>query len=264
MDGDWGKKNRDLYQEYQVTGYPTVILTDPEGKSPQRMSARDPEGVVAHLRRVTGNAAAGAGEAVPLPPFPDLSAQAFEEARKSSKPLAVYFHDDSPGSSSTNHAFADAVLKGILPRFVFVKSPLSRGSGDSAKYDVTRAPTILVLNPLLEKPEERPLARITGSRSAREIRRDLEAALQPGAAAGPATSGSSTPPPPPPPPPVDETLSDDEVDRQFIQASMVPAREWLRKGNKPKAIAILEDIIKTYPKHAATAEVRKLLEDVRK
>ena len=262
VDGDWGKKNRDLYQEYGVTGYPTVIFCDPEGKSPQRMNARDPAGVAAEMRQAAAKFGGSAVVDLPSPPnFPEFSAQSFEAARKSSKPLAVYFYDDSPGSASTHLAFADDVLKGILPKFFFTKATLTRGSGDSAKYDVTRAPTILVLNPSLDRPEEKPLARIAGSRSPREIRRDLEAALLPGVAAAPE---ASTTPPSPAPPPVDETLSDDEVDRQFIQASMVPAREWLRKGNKAKAIALLEDIIKSYPKHAATAEVRKLLAEVRK
>ena len=262
VDGDWGKKNRDLYEEYKVTGYPTVIFCDPEGKSPQRMSARDPEGVAAHMRRASGKGAAEAVEAVPVPGFPDLSDRAFEEARRGSKLLAIY----SPGSASVHQAFADAFVKAVLPKFVFTKSPLRRGSGDSARFDVTRAPTILVVNPSLEKPEEKPLARITGSRNARELRRDLEAALLPGAQA--ALPSAAPPETRSPPKPVltkeDEALSDDEVDRQFIQASLGVARDWLKKGNKARAIPILEDILKSYPKHVAAVEARKLLEDARK
>jgi hypothetical protein len=246
-----------------VRGYPTVVFCDPPVKTGEALRSNDAEAVAAQMRQFAEKFAGGAGEVVPVPDFPDFSERSFEEARKNAKPLAVYFWDESPGSTSVNLALSDAAVRRLLPNFLFTKSRLRRGSAESAKYDVTRAPTILVLDPAREKPEEKPLARITGSRNAREIGRDLEAALLPGASAA-GSSGTSTPSPAPAPLPKAEELSDDEVDRQFIQAQLFVAREWLGKGNKTKAVAILEDILKSYPKHAASVEARKLLEGARK
>lgn len=58
------------------------------------------------------------------------------------------------------------------------------------------------------------------------------------------------------------TLSDDEVDRLFIQAQIKNAREFVRAGRKDKAREILDDVIKEYPQQKATLEARKLLAEI--
>jgi TolA-binding protein len=136
---------------------------------------------------------------------------------------------------------------------------MRKGSDVCVKYDVSRAPTILVLDASLPAPESKPLARITGSRNPRELRRDLDEAL---AAAGAAT-GTAAAPPLPPSPPRKEELSDDALDRKFIQARIDVAKGLIQQ-NKPKdAIGVLEDVIKSYPKHTATADAVKLLEKLK-
>ncbi|HEX7901551.1 MAG TPA: HEAT repeat domain-containing protein [Planctomycetota bacterium] len=59
-------------------------------------------------------------------------------------------------------------------------------------------------------------------------------------------------------------LTDDELDRQFIQANIFIARELLKKGDRAKAVSTLEDIIKSHPKHVATREAEALLMEARK
>lgn len=49
MDCDWGRKNRDISDRYQIRGYPTVIFTDPEGKELGRLGKRDPSSVAAQI-----------------------------------------------------------------------------------------------------------------------------------------------------------------------------------------------------------------------
>ena len=44
---------------------------------------------------------------------------------------------------------------------------------------------------------------------------------------------------------------------------LVVAREWLRKDKKARAVQILEDVLKSFPKHVATAEARKMLETLK-
>ena len=255
VDCDWGKKNRDLSEEYGVRGYPTVIFCDPEGKALEKLGARDPASVAAQIRKIAAAAAAGPAP----PPMPEFALGAVGYARQKAKPLMIYFYDDSPASISVHQSIMDPILRPALQRLVAAKTAYRRGEGFSARFDVTRAPTILVLDAALEKPEAKPLARIEGSRSARELLRELEAVL--GGASAPAAEGPAAERRPLVTK-EDEALSDDEVDRQFIQAQMVVAREWLRKERKPKAIEVLKDIIKSYPKHVATAEARKLLETI--
>jgi len=265
VDCAWGKNNRDLCAKYQVKSFPTVVFCDPDGNLLERMQSREAAALAAQMRKIVAMCG-GDPTALPPPPgFPDYAARSLDDAKRASKPLAIYFYDDSPGSGSVHTALSEGLLKETLSKFYFTKLPLRRGAGDSAAYDVTRAPTILVLNPFLEYPALKPMARITGSRSARELKSELDAALRPGAAPAPPAAGA---PDSSPPKPVltkeDEALSDDEVDRQFIQASMVVAREWARKNKKPMAVAILEDIVKTYPKHVATAEARTFLAELLK
>lgn len=254
VDCDWGKKNQELSDAFRVRGYPTVILCDPEGRGVAVLNEREPGRVAAHLSAL---AAKFSGEPA-VPSFPEYSAAWLAEARRTSRPLAIYFHDGSPGSDSVNASLADALLRDTLRKFVFTKIAWRKGSPESVTFDVDRAPLILVLDPALPKPEEKPLARIVGSRSARELQRDLAAALAPEVADAPR---GGSPSPPPPPKREEENLSDDELERKFIQANLFLAREWLRKGDKDKAAGMLRDLIKSYPNHAAVLEARKLLEE---
>ena len=42
VDCDWGKKNKDLSERYKVPGYPTTVITDPDGTEMDRfIGARD-------------------------------------------------------------------------------------------------------------------------------------------------------------------------------------------------------------------------------
>ena len=262
---DWGKKNVDLSTQYGVRGYPTVIFCDPDGKPLEELGARDAASVAAQMRRVV--ARVNAGEAAPPgpadpapPPFGAFSPLALGAAKTAGKPLLVYFFDDSPASLSTHQSLMDPALRPIAPRFLAAKAPYAKDDPVCVRFKVDRAPTILVLDPTLERPEESPLARIAGSRSARELLRDLD----------PLRLGKSAPGPEPPagapagPRPFltkeDEALSDDELDRQFIRAQLRVAEEHLNRNRRDKAKEVLNDIVKNFPKHRATLEAKKLLE----
>jgi thioredoxin-like negative regulator of GroEL len=264
VDCDWGKKNSDLSDRYKVGGYPTVVFCDPEGKPLRHLQGQDPESVAKQMLEFS---AKYNSKPDPKGAVPQISGKTFlqarAEARRSSKPVLFYFSDDSPASTSVNLALVDPLLRDTIGRFVLAKADYRKGSDECVKFDVSRAPTILVLDCTLEKPEEKPLARIAGSRSARELKRDLESSL--GAervAPDPTTSKPSSSSPGPKQP--EEKLSDDELDRRFIQARLDVATDMIKRGNKEKAIEVLEDIIKTYPKHVETLVAKKLLEEIRK
>jgi hypothetical protein len=64
----------------------------------------------------------------------------------------------------------------------------------------------------------------------------------------------------PPPPPI----PDAEMENLFFKAKLQVAESHLKAGKKDKAAEILEEIIKTYPRHPQIAEARRLLEEAKK
>ncbi|HYF00334.1 MAG TPA: hypothetical protein VEJ18_15540 [Planctomycetota bacterium] len=263
VDCDWGKKNRELSERYGVRGYPTVLFCDPSGKPVERLRSHDPKDVAAQMRAFTANPAGPPREG-PAPAMASLFegdlGKAHLHAQKTSKLLLAFFHEDSPASYTVAEALKSKELEATLGRFVIWGGAYTRGSKVAEQLGVDRAPAIVVLDPALPNPPEKPLARIFGSRNARELERDLAPLAARRDPFEPKTGG---PPPPAAKEDPAEELSNDEVDRRFIQATVKVAREWLKKGDRAKAIEILEDTVKTYPKHVETKEARKLLDELK-
>jgi hypothetical protein len=266
IECNWGKANTDLSGRYGIGGYPTVLFCDSEGKPIGALDSRDPVEVARQIRDAVQKAG-GKGGAAPAPvaekTVRGLSIdKAPAEARRLGRLILLVFYDDSPASTSVHSALSDDYLKDTLGRFVVALSEYRKGSDDARRFDVSRAPTIFVLNPDLAKLEEKPLAKIEGSRSARELKRDLDSALllANSEGAGPTRRpGLETPSAEPV-----EKMSDDEIERKFIKARIAASMELYRKGKKDKAVETLEDVIKSYPKHVETVTARKLLEEFRK
>lgn len=57
-----------------------------------------------------------------------------------------------------------------------------------------------------------------------------------------------------------DQLTDDEVDRLFIEAQLKVAREQIQRGQKDKARATLQGVLKDFPKAKAAQEAKKLLD----
>ena len=258
IECDWGKSNADLSGLYKVDSYPTVLFCGPDGRPIAPLQSREPEAVAKQMTEVADKF--GAKAEVPPQPI-ELASYAVPDAFRAGvalkKRVLLFFRDDSPASLSVATALTDPALKKILSGFALGSDVYTKGTGSSAKFDVTRAPTLLVLDPTVPKPEAKPLARIEGSRSARELIRELETLA-------PAEPGAPSADPRPAPKEPEEKLSDDEIDRRFIAARVGVAKDMMKQGKKDKAIEIYEDIIKTYPKHVDTVTVKKLLAEARK
>jgi hypothetical protein len=265
IECDWGKKNADLSGRYGVNGYPTVIFCDPDGKALSQLASDEPAAVAKQMKDLA--AKFNSKPTAPVQERPQIRGMSLSEAlelgRRYKKPALLLFFDDSPGSVSIHEALTDPLLKDPLSRVVFGLAEYKRGSPECKRFDVSRAPTMLLLDPKAEKPEEKPLARIEGSRSARELLRELDPILSsPGGGESPAPAagdGGRRPSSEPP-----EKLSDDELERKFIQARINAALGLREKGKKAQAIETLEDLIKSYPKHVETRVAKKLLEELRK
>ena len=251
-----GKKNSDLAKNLKVDGWPTLILCDASGKTLGTIATLDTDGILKGLRAVAGNAAAKGPD---RPAFTDNLSQGVKDSRGARKPMGIYFYDDSPASLSVDAAFLDPAVKPLLDRIVFTQHRYGKTEELSTHFDVAHAPAIVVVD--VSRTEEKLLLKVAGSRSARELRRDLEEALaahDPSAAAPAPDPGTILPPAP------REKLSDDEIDRKFIQARIAVALDLAKRNLNAKAIDVLEDVVKTFPKHVGTLEAKKLLEELRK
>jgi hypothetical protein len=257
VDCDWGKKNDDLAAQFKVTGYPTIAFCDPGGKDIGRLQNREPAAVLRQIREITRKYPAGPGAATApaKPVFSDYVAGALPAARKAGKLVLLFFYDDSPASAAVTQSLSDPLLREFVPRAMLTQAEFRKDSDLCARFDVSRAPTILVLDPAAREPEKQPKARITGSRSARELHRDFEEAF--GAAPAPDVAAPRIQTPAPV-----ETLSDDEVDRKFITARFSRAIDLVKNGKKAMALEVLEDILKTFPKHVETLAVKKYLDEL--
>jgi len=249
------KKNFEIVSLMEITKFPTLIFVDPHGVALGTVSQRDASELASAIRDMTNRF-------LSRPHYPENVDKALETARRSGRPLLLYFYDDSPACLTINKSLSDPELKPLNNRLEVAMTLMERGSAMCTKYDVERAPTLLVLNARLPKPEAKPLARITASRTPRELHRDLEEALEAlksSAAVEPSPAPSSVPRPA-----VKETLSDDEIDRKFIQARMNVALDLQKRGMTAKAVDVLEDVLQTYPKHVLTKDVKELLEKLKK
>jgi thiol-disulfide isomerase/thioredoxin len=260
VDCDWGKKNQELAKKYGVKGYPSVILCDPQGNYIIKAETRDAEMLAKGFKILWENVGAKAEAPLSMLVGNDYE-KARIEARRLKKPLLIYFGDFSPASVTINDSLMDRSLQELWPKFITAKFEFTKGSVDANRFGVTRAPTLLVLDSSFPRPEEKPLARIEGSRTPRELKRELEAAL-PSREAGPLPGAADLPSVRRDAP--EEKLSDDAIERKFIWARVAVAQDTLKRGNKDKAIEILEDVLKSYPKHKDTEDVRKVLEEMRK
>jgi hypothetical protein len=251
-----GKRNSRMTSKLGVTAVPTLLLSDPEGHILGELNRWDGAGMAVWLKALTN-----VNEQLPI--FTEDVNAAYTVAKVRGQALLIYFYDDSPGSLAVNRSLNDAELRPLHSSFSVCRTEMKRDSAICKQFDVTRAPTILVLDPRLPRPAEKPLATITSSRTARELRRDLEEALDAARTAGISAKSAGGKDDPPPAPAKIEKLSDDEVDRKFIRARFSRGMELAKKGQKSEALEVLQDIVVTFPKHVETVAVKKYIEELK-
>jgi hypothetical protein len=166
VDCDWGKKNNDLSDKFKVEGYPTVVFCDPEGKEVAQLERRDPAGVAGQITEISkkyGRAGFASFE------------KAAPVAKDEKKPVLYLFL--KPGvASSIGAALADASMKELVEKFVQAQSEITKENADAKALSITDT-TLLVLDPGAEL-KAKPLLKLTGKRDAKEVRKQLEAALK--------------------------------------------------------------------------------------
>lgn len=206
-------QNAELMEKYKVRGFPTILFLDTEGnalegeryeaqcpkcqdrymlggpgnappcpkcrgplktetvKGPIQLMSREPNGVKKQFEEVAAKSGRPARWHASL-------AAGLEAARAASKPVAVLFVDAKPASEAYAKALEDKLLEELFGKIVFVKLDVKKDEAEAKKFKVTAAPAIYVIDPALEKPEAKPVARIAGTKTAKDLKKDLDEALR--------------------------------------------------------------------------------------
>ena len=207
--------NKDLLAKYEIKGFPTILFLDAAGTvlQEERHEARcgkcntkwswpeKPEGAVPPCQKCggalkvesfTGPMTIGGHEAdVITKKLVDVAAKhsrparwqtsvaaALEAARAASKPLAVFVSDGKPASAALAQALDDKTLDDLYDKVVFVQIDPKKDAEDAKRFGVTTAPAIAIVDGTAEKPEATPLGKITGKKSAADLRKAFDTALK--------------------------------------------------------------------------------------
>lgn len=179
VDCDWGRKNRDISQEYEVRGYPTVIFTDPKGKVVAKLGDRSPAGVRKAIEDLAKKYRGSTGPKMETQiPYVDAYDAAFAKAKKDGKLLLVFLTDGSKRAVGTESELAKKDLSKLLAEFVVVRHEIERDCKICERHKARSGCAVHVIDPSVQDPYADPLVREIGKRSARSLERALQRALK--------------------------------------------------------------------------------------
>jgi hypothetical protein len=131
-------QNADLMKLYGVSGFPTVIYVDPDGKQIKEMDSREAGAIASEIGQVTAR----------FPGRPSMwlpsVKTAVELGKKSKKPVALYLADPKADLVKANAKLMKD-LGDRKTRFLWVLEPAREDS--LKKYSLETAPAIVVLDP---------------------------------------------------------------------------------------------------------------------
>ena len=165
----------DLMKKFNITGYPTVVFTDPKGKEVARLAGRDAASVKSQIEGVIKEHSA--------PLFLDLSLpEARKAAAEQGKLLAVMWSADKGKDGAKCQAMQAALmadsLEAVRKQILWIKRPLKDGkkkTEEASSFGASKAPTLMILDPKVEEPKESILKKMTTTKG---IKKDLEKLLK--------------------------------------------------------------------------------------
>lgn len=166
-----------LAEKYAVKGLPTVVYCDPEGNEVGRMSDRSSAAIAKQFQDLTE-------KHTKRLPWRESIEEALEEAKESEKPVLAYFTDGEEASKSADEVFLDKSLEADLKGFVLVRHEIHKKDCETCEaYRARKGPLLFVLDPTVEDPAKKPLAKITSVKKAKDLQKALESTAKKFAAA---------------------------------------------------------------------------------
>lgn len=157
---------------FKVTGIPDVRFLDSDGKEIKEYNGdRTADSFVKEIEEIASKHTKGL-------PFQSSLDDAIKLGKDEKKPVVLFFGDGKDNSRAMEKTLLDAVNKDIIPKFVWVRVEYKKNSDDVKKYKISKVPTLVVIDPNAEKPEEAPLGKLEGKKMPKETRKALEKILK--------------------------------------------------------------------------------------
>jgi len=167
------KANVELRKQYAVTGFPTLLVLDPDGKSIGEVGAREGPAIAAELDKASKRFP---GRAVL---WHSSLEEAVARAKDEKKPVAIYFHDDKDDLADAQ----DRITKlggSRVDKFVWVEIVATNEATDANKttYEFYGLPAVAYVDPRFEKPKRMGVFEITSKLKSKDVQDKLDAALK--------------------------------------------------------------------------------------
>ena len=162
-------KDEKLFQKYGVSGMPTILFLDPEGKKVGTLGDRSTEGVKKQFEEI-------AAKNTRAPQWLAGVEAAMTSAKGGPKPAVLFFGDDKPKSKALLNVFSDPAFgPDLYEKAAFSKVEFKKDSDECKKWKVTEAPTILIVDPA---GDEGTVLKTIKSGAPKAIRKDIEDAIK--------------------------------------------------------------------------------------
>ncbi len=155
---------KEAADKYGVTKVPTLIVADSEGKKIEVLDLEAESNAVAEKMAEIGQ------KHRRDVPWSESLEKAIERARKEAKRVAVVWEEKADDAKMLR----DPLLWPLVKQLVWVRA----SKEDGKRLKLVKSPSILILDPAAEKPEETPLLKLEGKRQAKEIEKPLKEFLE--------------------------------------------------------------------------------------
>jgi hypothetical protein len=168
------KANVELRKQYAVTGFPTMLMLDPDGKSLGEVTAREAPAIAAELDKTAKR-------------FPGRSVlwhssldEGVARAKEEKKPVAIYFHDEKEDLADAQDRITKLGGTNRVEKFVWVEVAATNADQDANKttYEYLGLPAVAFLDPRFEKPRRMGVFEITAKTKPDRVQEKLETALK--------------------------------------------------------------------------------------
>lgn len=148
------KAHEDLRTKFDVSGYPTAVFADPEGRPLGEISNQETDAVAGEIAKMARR----------HPGRPVLWARSQEAgiatARATEKPLAIYFHDGKQDLIEAQDRVRKLTGSARADKFTWVEITATNAEKDpwKAKYEYYDLPAVVLLDPRPEDAMKRVLS----------------------------------------------------------------------------------------------------------
>lgn len=160
-------KDEKLFQKYGISGMPTILFLDPDGKKVGELGDRSTAGVQKQFAAISSKYSRA-------PQWAAAADAAVTAAKDGSKPAVLVFLDDKPKSAAFLKLFSDPAMADLYDKASFGKIEFKKDSEECKKWKVTEAPVCLIVDPA---DDSKPL-KTWKSGTAKALHKEIEDAVK--------------------------------------------------------------------------------------